>query len=215
LLTPAPWATRNNGARTTAWTPRPWRGRDVPTPKELRPIQHRSSARRLDLSVIRARDCLVRSRTLVLSTVRSLIKTHGKRLPSCSSPAFAKKAGPLIPENLQPALNPLLETIASFTLKISQYDKYIKELSEKKYPQTARRTQVQGVSFLTALAYVLTLEDSRRFANSRSAGAFVGLVPALDDSGHGTPQLRISRAGNGYLRRLTGQRGALHPRALW
>jgi len=134
--------------------------------------------------------------------VRSLIKTHGKRFPSCSSPAFAKKAGPLIPENLQPALNPLLETIASFTLKISQYDKYIKELSEKKYPQTARRTQVQGVSFLTALAYVLTLEDSRRFANSRSAGAFVGLVPALEDSGHGAPQLRVSRAGNGYLPRL-------------
>jgi len=171
-------------------------------PKELRPIQHRSSAQQLDLSVIRARDCLVRTRTLLINSVRSLVKTHGQRLPSASSPAFAKKMLPLIPQELKAALNPLLSCIANLSSKIAVYDKQIQKLSERKYPHTTRLMQVGGVSFLTALAYVLTLEDARRFPKSRSAGAFVGLVPALEDSGNGTPQLRISRAGNAYLRRL-------------
>lgn len=67
-------------------------------PKERRPIQHRSSAAQVDLCVIRARDCLVRNRAGMITTVRSLVKTFGERLPSASSPAFAKKVRPLISE---------------------------------------------------------------------------------------------------------------------
>lgn len=55
---------------------------------------------------------------------------------------------------------------------------------------------------VTALAYVLTLEQSSHFRSNRSAAAFVGLCPKRDQSGGRDPQLRITKAGDKYLRRL-------------
>jgi transposase len=44
--------------------------------------------------------------------------------------------------------------------------------------------QVEGIGPLTALTFVLTVEDPHRFEKSRSVGAFLtGLVPATDRSG--------------------------------
>ena len=55
---------------------------------------------------------------------------------------------------------------------------------------------------MTALAYVLTLEEPERFAKSRMVGSYLGLVPRLDQSGQIDKQLRITKHGDGYLRRL-------------
>jgi transposase len=49
---------------------------------------------------------------------------------------------------------------------------------------------------------VLTLEDPYRFEKSRSVGAYLGLVPARDQSGDRDPQRRISKEGDEMLRRL-------------
>jgi transposase len=62
--------------------------------------------------------------------------------------------------------------------------------------------QVEGVGALTALTFVLTLEDPSRFAKSRSVGAYLGLVPASDRSGDRDPQRRISKEGDEMLRKL-------------
>ena len=59
-----------------------------------------------------------------------------------------------------------------------------------------------GVGPVTALTYVLTIEDPNRFRKSRMVGAYLGLTPRRDQSGASDKQLRISKAGNGYLRRL-------------
>jgi transposase len=61
---------------------------------------------------------------------------------------------------------------------------------------------VQGVGTLTALSFVLTLKDPGRFEESRSVGAYLGLVPSKDQSGERDPQKRISREGDEMLRRL-------------
>jgi Transposase IS116/IS110/IS902 family len=62
--------------------------------------------------------------------------------------------------------------------------------------------QVEGVGTLTALTFVLTLEDPYRFEKSRSVGAYLGLVPATDRSGGRDPQKRISKEGDEMLRKL-------------
>ena len=59
-----------------------------------------------------------------------------------------------------------------------------------------------GVGVLTALAYVLTLEEPTRFQNSRAVGAYLGLRPRRHDSGARKPQLRITKAGDSHVRRL-------------
>ena len=61
---------------------------------------------------------------------------------------------------------------------------------------------MEGVGPLTALTFVLTLEDPYRFERSRSVGAYLGLVPATDHSGDRDPQKRISKEGDEMLRKL-------------
>jgi transposase len=46
---------------------------------------------------------------------------------------------------------------------------------------------------------VLNLEDPERFAKSRTVGAYLGLVPATDQSGDRDPQKRISKEGDEML----------------
>ncbi len=71
-------------------------------------------------------------------------------------------------------------------------------------PETELLRQVEGVGTLTALTFVLTLEDPYRFEKSRSVGAYsLRLVPASDQSGVRDPREKhITREGDEMLRRL-------------
>ena len=171
-------------------------------PKLLSPITHRGIDTQVDISFLRARDALVRSRTLLVNQVRSTVKSLGGRLPRCTAQSFHRKAVEHIPDNLRSALVPLVETIGKLTAQIRQYDKGIEELSKAKYSATEVLRQPKGVGALTALAFLLIIEDPRRFEKSRSIAAYLGLVPKQDDSGEQSPQLRITKAGDPFLRRL-------------
>ena len=92
-------------------------------------------------------------------------------------------------------------TIDHLTQQIKELERQINRLC-KKYPETERLLQVPGVGLITALAFVLTVEDPHRFTKSRQVGAFLGLTPKRDQSGKCDKQLRISKAGNTYLRSL-------------
>ena len=101
-----------------------------------------------------------------------------------------------------PALGPVLETIGSLTERIGDYERQLETLCEEHYPETELLRQVEGVGSLTALTFVLTIEDPYRFEKSRSVGAYLGLVPARDQSGERDPQKRISKEGDQMLRKL-------------
>jgi transposase len=101
-----------------------------------------------------------------------------------------------------PALGPILETIGSLTRHIREYDRQLETISKETYPETELLRQVEGVGPLTALTFVLTVEDPHRFERSRSVGAYLGLVPASDRSGDRDPQKRISKEGDEMLRKL-------------
>jgi transposase len=123
-------------------------------------------------------------------------------LPKCPARSFHNKAPEHIPEALRPALGPILEQIGSLTERIRQYDRKLEAISEEHYPETQHLRQVEGIGPLTALTFVLTLEDPHRFEKSRSVGAYLGLVPATDRSGDRDPQKHISKEGDEMLRRL-------------
>ncbi len=107
-----------------------------------------------------------------------------------------------IPEALWPAVEPILETIGSLTERIREYDRQLEMVCREHYPETELFRQVEGVGALTALTFVLTLEDPYRFERSRSVGAYLGLVPARDQSGDRDPQKHISKEGDEMLRKL-------------
>lgn len=168
----------------------------------LHPLRHRGATAQQDLATLRARDQLVGVRTKLINHVRGAVKSFGGRLSACSAEAFATRAAPELPPALQPALTPLLELIADLTRRIAAADRAVATLVATAYPDAARLQQPKGVGPLTALAYVLLLEEPGRFRRSRQVGAYFGLVPRLDESSGSTPQLRISKAGDALGRRL-------------
>ena len=174
-------------------------------PKMLHAVQHRSMPIQADLAVIRARAGVVSARTKLVNTLRGVVKSFGWRIPPQAPKRIGHKTLAFVPEELKSALGPLLLAIEALTDEIAEYDKKIDDLAEKKYPESARFTQVYGVGNLTAMAYMLTLEDPTRFRNSRSVGAFLGLVPRRDQSGAMEKQLSISKAGDRMVRSLLVQ----------
>jgi transposase len=171
-------------------------------PQSLYPIRHRSREVRQDLVVLRAREALVAARTELINATRGLVKSMGTRLPKCSSESFGHKVKDAIPEEVQEALLPLVQLADALSDCIRSYDQKIEELGNGKYGQTKLLRQVKGVGPITALAYVLTLENPEHFAKSRDVGPYVGLVPKQEDSGESQPQLGISKTGDTMLRKL-------------
>jgi transposase len=171
-------------------------------PKLLYPLKHRGEDSQAHMAIIRSREALVSCRTQLVNHVRGAVKSFGARLPKCPARSFHKKAPEHIPEALWSALGPILETIGSLTERIQDYDRQLETVCQEHYPETELLRQVEGVGALTALTFVLTLEDPYRFEKSRSVGAYLGLVPASDQSGDRDPQKRISKEGDEMLRRL-------------
>jgi transposase len=171
-------------------------------PRLLRPIQHRGAEAQAALAQLRARDALVRVRTVLINHVRGAVKSTGQRLPASSAPAFARTVAPHLEAAMQPALAPLLTMIATLSDQIRELERQLDALALTRYPETARLRQVGGVGLLIALAFVLTVEDPNRFAKSREVGPYLGLCPRQASSGRYQPELRISKRGDALLRRL-------------
>ena len=171
----------------------------------LAPVKHRSAASQHDLAIVRARDVLVRERTQLVNHTRGIVKLVGARLPSCYPEALPKRARAQLPVELAPALGPILDVIESLNAQIKQYDVLLAERAQAAYPDAELLQQVNGVGLLTALTFVLTLEDPSRFKRSRDVGPFLGLVPIKDESGDDDPQRGITKTGDLYLRKLLVQ----------
>ncbi len=171
-------------------------------PKLLYPLKHRGEDSQAHMAIVRSRQALVGSRTQLVNHVRGAVKSFGARLPKCPAVSFHKNAAAHIPEALRPALEPILEQIGSLTQRIRDYDRKLETISKERYPETELLRQVEGIGPLTALIFVLTLEDPYRFERSRSVGAYLGLVPTTAQSGERDPQKRISKEGDEMLRKL-------------
>ena len=172
--------------------------------KLLKPIEHRGMEAHSDLAVAKARDALVRTRTRLISACRGMVKSCGERLPKCGAEGFHRRAKNHVPAELKCALTPLLKVLEQLQEAINEQDKTIERLA-RKYPDVEILSQPNGVGILSSLVFLLTLEDKRRFESSRAVGAFVGLRPRLNQSGDDDPQLRITKAGDAFLRRLLVQ----------
>lgn len=171
-------------------------------PKLLHPVEMRGAGAEADWTLLESRKRLVEVRTGLVNHCRGTVKKTGRRLPACSTEAFAKRAWPEIPEELHEALHPVLETIAELSRRIGRMDRLIESKCERDYPQTGVLMQIAGVGPLTALAFVLRLERPERFVKSRQAGAFLGLTPRRDQSGERDPRLPISKEGDRLMRCL-------------
>lgn len=178
--------------------PRSW----LATHVSIRTFSGRFLTAQQALTLIRARELLVRLRTAAVNAVRGLTKACGYRMPASSTRCFAQRGQAVMPPALKLALDPVLEQIAEMTVKIKQYDREIQRMTQTEYAETQPLLTIQGVGHITALTFVLTLGDKERFGRSRDVGCYLGLRPRRSQSGEHDPQLGITKAGNAYLRSL-------------
>jgi transposase len=170
--------------------------------KLLSPVRHRSEQAQAALSVLRSRDQLVRARTELINHVRGVSKSYGARIAKCTSEGFVRRVEQAeLPESLRAAVTPLLSALAALNQQIKDYERMIEQMAQHTEEVQPLLT-IHGVGTLTAMAFVLTLEDASRFGSSREVGAYFGLVPKQWQTGQSDPQLRISKCGDGFVRRL-------------
>ena len=172
-------------------------------PKLLSPVRHRGEATQRALVRLKVREALVRSRVNLVNSVRFLLKSLGVFVSSSiKAMAFARK----VREQLAPAdaalVEPLLAAIDALNTQVKALDAELETLAGENYPATGRLRQIPGVGPLTALCFVLTLEDPKHFEHARSVGPYLGLVPRRDQSGQTDKQLGITKAGHVQLRCL-------------
>src|SRR6476469_4174053 len=157
-------------------------------PQLLCPVKHRSAKAQADLTVIRARAGLVRARTALVNSVRSLAKSYGERLRGCNVRNMNPEKGEALSPELQRALEPLLSAIEELNERICEYNDRIGALAQQSYPQVALLKQIKGVGTLIAPTFLLTLEDPHRFGKSRDVGRYLGLQPGHRNSGQSESQ---------------------------
>jgi transposase len=175
-------------------------------PKLLAPIEHRGERAQADLIAVRMRAQFVELRTQAINAVRGSVKATGERLAKCDADNLNRKSAAELSPAIRPYIEQMLELIETLTEQIAKSDEVLKQISKERYSrETAQLQQVKGVGPVTALTFVLTLDDATRFEKSRDVGAFLGLRPKSNQSGSSEPEMRISKEGDSYLRAMLVQ----------
>jgi len=171
----------------------------------LCPVRHRGAEAQAHLGIIRARDVLVRTRTLLVNAARGLTKSFGERLRKCGTEQVGLHLAAELDPEIQTVVGPLLAEVETLNQRIAEYSSQIEKVAEEHYPEVAGLKKINGVGTLIALTFVLTVDDPHRFRRSRDVGCYLGLRPGRRNSGNSEPQMHISKEGDSHLRRLMVQ----------
>ena len=95
----------------------------------------------------------------------------------------------------------LLELLAKLEQQIGRLDQAVQEATEQHSQARLLMTQ-PGVGPNTALAFVLTIGDARRFRRGKQVASYLGLIPRETSSGGRQKLGAISKQGNRLLRSL-------------
>lgn len=158
------------------------------------------------LMLHRARNLLVRQRTMLVNALRGHLAEFGMAEPR--GPAGVAKVVSLIeaedaplPRSARAALLPLAAQLAAAEQQLNELTASL--LAWHRSNEISRRlATIPGIGPITASALAASVPDPGAFASGRQFAAWLGLVPRQNSTG-GKPRLgRISKQGDGYLRRL-------------
>lgn len=168
-------------------------------------------------SLIHYRGTLVDRRTMIRNHLRSLIDAQGlsEQMPRGSKAFTADSirqlsglARPLDqcgPQQLwRGELHSELAALEAVQELIDQAEARLDELAEAN-EQVKRVKTIPGVGNRLAEIAVALIDDPHRFASGKQVGSYAGLTPRRYQSGEMDRSGRISRAGNGRLRKLLVQ----------
>jgi transposase len=155
----------------------------------------------------RARALLVKQRTMQINALRGQLAEFGVVAPRGAEGAAALCAivadpqEQRIPELLRPALMIFAGLIETFDAQIATIETQLK--GWRAGDAMSRRLEtIPGVGLLTATAIAAKVRNPERFADARSFAAWLGLTPRQHSSGGKVRLGPISKAGDGYIRRI-------------
>jgi transposase len=148
-----------------------------------------------DRELVRMRLEVAEKVTVLKAQVQGLLKRNGRRRPNASgkgwSTGFRRWLSELASEEdkLQPgarvALGSLLRQLAPLEEEIERLDRHVLDLAitDRYRDLYYELLKLKGVGTLTAMVFLSEMGDLRRFSNRRQIGAYLGLVPASQESG--------------------------------
>lgn len=173
--------------------------------QHMRFVAVKSAEQQATLMVHRIREQCIADRTSKANQIRGHLHEFGVVLPQGVTKITALLPALLeddhLPGLLKSLLRDLLEDIYQINKRIEALDQQIHEFVKSN--DTAKRLMtIKGIGPITASALVATVGDAHLFKNSRQFAAWLGLVPKQFSSGGKTKLGGITKAGDGYLRKL-------------
>jgi hypothetical protein len=167
-------------------------------PVLLGPIQHRSEQRQRALVRLKVHEALVRARVNAMNSVRFLLNSLGLVVPSGSkATTFTRRLRPMLDEATGRLVEPLLVMVDTLNAKIAELDDELEAFGRERYPVTERLRQVDGVGPLTALAYVLTIEDPNGLRTRATSARTWAWCPSATSRAKATSSCRSARPAIG------------------
>lgn len=168
-------------------------------------VYQRSTSAQLLRTRLRIRSVMVQVRTKLINSVRGVLRAHGYRMPRCTTDRFVGKFVDLeVDDTLRQILDPMLEMICQVSEQVASLTAELQAMSDED-ELMARLRSVPGVGPLVSISFVAWVDRPERFARSRDVGACLGLRPRVRGSGGKIQHGRITREGDGEMRRLLVQ----------
>ena len=152
-------------------------------------------------SLLQGRRVLVQTRRTIQNMLRGGVRRFGLIMSSTSGRTFSQRAESAMDRDTNYAAfaAPLLAVLKSIAEQIRSYDRQLHAISRA--DDTAKRLMtVPGVGYLTALAFISTIEKPERFRRSMDVGAYLGLTPRVHQSGEVERKGRITKTGDNLTR---------------
>jgi len=173
----------------------------------MRFVPIKSTERQGVLVLHRTRELLVRQRTKLINAIRGhcaefgLVAPQGPRRALELIEQVRDGAVPSLPEIACNALLILGEQLTILAAQIHALERRL--LAWHRQNQASQRlATIPGVGIITATAMAASVTDPSLFRSGREFAAFLGLVPRQNSSGGKDKLGRISKKGDGYLRKL-------------
>jgi transposase len=174
------------------------------TERKQIPLAHVLSPERQKLrNELSIRRALVESRAQMVTTVRSLVRSEGLRIPPCDTDHFVAKARSTpLPESIRAAIEPMLAVLVITQQQLCVLDERVESLAAKE-PAARLLMTVPGISLIVAAMFVSVIDEAKRFRSARQVAAYLGLVPRENSTGLRDQRLgSITKQGNSYMRAL-------------
>jgi transposase len=177
------------------------------TRPSMRFVPIKSAERQGVLMLHRTRDLLMRQRTMTLNAVRAhlaefgIITAQGPHKLLVLIRAIRTGEVPGLPEIAGAALESLVRQLDNLVGEIRKLERQLM-VWHRANESSQRLETIPGVGIITATALAASVPEPSVFKTGRQFAAFLGLVPRQNSSGGKNRLGRISKMGDGYLRRL-------------